>query len=361
MHKVFLKEVENYSSSDLTLFIDDFFYENRNIFQNIRKILIKPNILQACSPDRGVTTHPEFIEKVVIGVQKIGDFELFLGDSPGANFSNYEDVLRKTGILEICNRHGVKTVKFENYQPVKHGDIIVSSVIDEMDLIINLPKLKTHSLTGLTLGVKNLFGLVPGTNKVNYHRNFPKDTRLAEAIYKIYKIVQAKTLCLLDGIVAHEGDGPSKGTPVKLGIVMGSLSEVALDISVCRVLELKDDFCLTNEAAMSDGFDTADIALENKQIRKKIKVPVTKRFIKIPEKLKQVVAGKIYVKPQINNNCIKCLLCLKSCPVCAIGFNKNKELHIDTKKCVECFCCHEVCESGAVDLKRSFLHKVMIK
>lgn len=361
MYKVFLEEVQSYSSAKLQNFMDNFFSQKINIFKNVGRILLKPNILQGCAPEMAVTTHPEFIEKVISSIKKIRPFKIFLGDSPGANFSNYEEVLKKTGILEICNKHGVTIVKFENYPPLKFGDVIVSSVINEMDLIVNLPKLKTHSLTGLTLGVKNLFGLVPGTNKVTYHRNMPKDIMLAEAVYNIYKIVKDKTVCILDGIVAHEGDGPSKGRPVNLNVVMASECEVALDIGVCKVLGLDEEFCLTNKAALDEGFDKNLIQIDNPHVRRKIKLPVTKRFIKIPDKLKQILARKIYVKPYINKNCTTCLLCLKSCPVGAVQMDKDKKVFISSEKCVECFCCHEVCESGAIDLKRSFLHKVMIK
>ena len=361
MYSVFLREIQNYSSIELENFVDNFFIQNMYIFEKVEKILLKPNILQGCSPERGVTTNPEFIEKIILSIKKIKPFEIFLGDSPGANFGNYEDVLKKTKILEVCNKHGVGIVKFENYPPLKIGSFIISSVINEMDLIVNLPKLKTHSLTGLTLGVKNLFGLVPGTNKVTYHRNMPKDVMLAEAIYHIYKIVEEKTVCILDGIIAHEGDGPSRGNPTKLGIVMASTCEVALDMAVCRMMELEEEFCLTNKAALNDGFDKSMIKIDNPHIRRKIKLPMAKSVMKVPERLKQFLANKIYVKPYVNNNCTKCLLCLKSCPVGAVQISTDKNVFINDEKCVECFCCHEVCESSAIDLKRSLLHRLVVK
>ncbi|MBZ4643551.1 MAG: hypothetical protein JG767_1160 [Deferribacteraceae bacterium] len=359
MNKVYIREINSYAHADLEIFIKNFFLEYFDAFKNVRKILLKPNILQASIPERGVTTHPDFIRVVIKALREIGNFEILLGDSPGANFKNYDKVLKITGIKKVCEDERVKIVKIENFKPLLIDDTIISSIINDVDLIINLPKLKTHSLTGLTLAVKNLFGLVPGTNKVNFHRKNPVDEKLADAIFKVYDIVKNKCIHILDGIIAHEGDGPSRGSPVALNFVAASDNAVCLDMAVCDILGLGRGFCLTNKSALKND-DVYKFTITGDKISRKIKIPLSRKSLKVPNFLKKFVANNIYVKPEVNKKCIGCLLCLNSCPVYAIKKSDDGKVIIDKKACIECFCCHEVCESGAIDLKRSFFHRVIV-
>ncbi|MBZ4671934.1 DUF362 domain-containing protein [Deferribacterales bacterium Es71-Z0220] len=359
MNKVYVKDINSYFDDELCAFIEKFFNDNKLIFNDIKTILLKPNILQASPPENGVTTHPEFIRAVIKALKKNGDFQILLGDSPGANFKNYEKVLEVTGIKKVCKDENIEIISIESYKPLNIDDMVISSVFENVDLIINLPKLKTHSLTGLTLAVKNLFGLIPGTNKVNYHRKNPVDTDLADSIFKIYDLVKDKTIHILDGIIAHEGDGPSRGTPVSLNLVAAATDAVSLDMAICDILDLDREICLTNCSAIKKGYNVNFKLTENVS-KRKIKLPISKRMFSPPKFLKSMVAKNIYVKPEVNENCIGCLLCLKSCPVYAIKSTSNKRVIIDKSKCIECFCCHEVCESGAIDLKRSFLHRIIV-
>ncbi|PLX69689.1 MAG: hypothetical protein C0603_01795 [Denitrovibrio sp.] len=247
----------------------------------------------------------------------------------------------------------------ESFEPVQKDGFLYSSLADEVDIILNLAKLKTHSLTGLTLAVKNLFGLVPGTSKVSYHRDYPVDTQLGEQIYKYFSVLGHKTMNIIDGILALEGDGPSKGTPIELGIVAASSDAVGLDIAVTRMVGLKDTFCLTSKAALDSGYDASHLEVPEANISL-LKLPMSKKM-HLPAFIKKIAAQQIYVKPRIlNETCIKCMLCMKSCPVDAISI-VNDYPFVDKKKCIECFCCHEVCESDAIGLDRSWLHKVMVK
>lgn len=357
MTKVYLKDINSYTTNSLKNFIGNFFFSEKAYFNNKKRVLLKPNLLQASRPEKGVTTHPEFLRQIIKALRDFGEFDILLGDSPGANFISYDKVLEKTGITEICKEENVKVIKIENFKPITVDDILISSIVNEVDLIINIPKLKTHSLTGLTLAVKNLFGLVPGTNKVSYHRRYTKDTELAESIFKIYDLLKDKTIHILDGILAHEGDGPSNGKGVYLNVVGASTCGVGLDMSICDILGLDRSFCLTNLAAMKSG-RTEKFEVIGDISRRSIKLPLTKKTFNPPAFLKKFVADKIYVKPEINKRCVKCLLCLKSCPVCAIKKGKDGNIVIDKSICIECFCCHEVCEVGAIDLKRSFLHRI---
>jgi uncharacterized protein (DUF362 family) len=362
MSKVWVNSAESYGSPETDSFLDSYFSSNSGRLKHAARILLKPNLLSATPPDRAVTTHPDFVRAVVKSVRKYTDAELLIGDSPGANFGRYDHVLEVTGMAGVIAECGLAKVRMEACVPASKNGRVYASVADEVDLIVNMAKLKTHSLTGLTLAVKNMFGLVPGTGKVGYHRNYPVDTELAFNIYEFFTIFQDKMLNVLDGILAHEGDGPSRGKPVLLGIVAASDDAVALDAAVTRLLGLPEDFCLTTLGAKEKGCDTSLIEVENACSRKKysIKTPVTKRIPALPPVIKKWVSEKVFVKPFIlEEKCIKCNLCVKSCPVDAI--RTGGVYRVEPNKCVECFCCHEVCESDAVGMRRSFLHKVFVK
>jgi uncharacterized protein (DUF362 family) len=359
MSKIFTARCEGYSDPCLAEMIESYFLENKDRLKSAKRILIKPNLLSATVPERGVTTHPDFVRVVIQSIKKFTDAELWLGDSPGANFAKYDSVLEKTGIGAVAQETEVKVVRVESFEPSEKEGFVYSSLADEVDLIINLPKLKTHSLTGLTLAVKNLFGLIPGNVKVGFHRKNPVDKDLGSEIYRYSKLFHHKTLNILDGILAHEGDGPSRGEAIELGIAAASDDAVALDIAATRMVGLKDRFCYTTDAALNNGYDASDIDIPESNISL-LKLPLSKRLY-VPSFMKKFVANQVYVKPVVlNDPCIKCMLCKKSCPVDAISLKEGYPF-VDKNKCIECYCCHEVCESDAVGLERSWLHKIMVK
>jgi uncharacterized protein (DUF362 family) len=359
MNKIFTAHCKDYSDPELSKLIDNYFMSEAERLKGAKSILIKPNLLSASTPDRAVTTHPDFVETTINILKNYTDAKLLLGDSPGANFGNYEKVLDTTGIGAVARKCSAEIVRVESYEPVQKDGFVYSSLADSVDIILNLAKLKTHSLTGLTLAVKNLFGLIPGTAKVGFHRDYPVDTVLGEQIFKYFNLLGDKTMSLVDGVIGMEGDGPSKGAPINLGIVAASSDAVGLDIAITRMIGLKDDFCLTSKAAIEQGYDKSHIDIPEANIAL-VKKPMSKKML-VPSFMKKFVAEQVYVKPLVlNEPCIKCMLCIKSCPVDAISVVDNYPF-VDKKKCIECFCCHEVCESDAIGLSRSWLHKLMVK
>lgn len=355
---IYTAHCDGYDDSALPELIENYFESERDRLKCAKLILIKPNLLSASEPERAVTTNPELVKITINILKKYTEAELWMGDSPGANFGKYEKVLDVTGIQQVADETGVKIVRIESFPPVTKDGFTYSSLAEEPDIILNLAKLKTHSLTGLTLAVKNLFGLIPGTAKVGYHRDYPVDEELAERLYKFFALLNDKTMNIIDGIVGMEGDGPSKGAPVNLGIAAASSDAVGLDIAVSRMIGIKDDFCLTTKAALAGGYDPSHIDIPKASIPV-IKLPMSKKMY-LPPFLKALVAKQVYVKPVVMNEpCIKCMLCMKSCPVEAISLIDGYPF-VNNKKCIECFCCHEVCESDAVGLNRSWLHKLMV-
>lgn len=360
MTEVFLEKTDGYSS-EIETFTDNFFSRNSEKFGGCKKILLKPNLLQSAPPEKGVTTHPEFLRFVIKSLRKYTDAKLLLADSPGANFENFGKILETSGIGRVCEEENIRIYRVESFPPVEKNGFVYSGIADEADLIVNLAKLKTHSLTGLTMCVKNFFGLIPGTSKVGYHRRYPDGNDLGCAVHGLYKLFAEKSLNLLDGVIAHEGEGPSRGKPVNAGILAAGTDAGAVDIAVTKLLGFAPEFCTTNIQALNELSEEDIKPVPELKLNMTLKKPVATKRVYLPGFIKRYVAEKIYVKPEIiQNRCIKCLLCLKSCYADAITYDSGV-VKINKNACKECFCCHEVCESDAIKLKRSIMHRIFVR
>ena len=136
-----------------------------------QKVLLKPNMLAGKPPEKAVTTHPEVVRGVIALVQESGGVVL-VGDSPG--MGRPEQVARKCGIWSVIEETGVEFAPFSDSVNIstKSGTFqhleLAQDILDA-DVIINLPKLKTHQMMGMTCGVKNLFGAVVGMRKPRLH------------------------------------------------------------------------------------------------------------------------------------------------------------------------------------------------
>ena len=191
-------------------------------------ILLKPNMLSKSSPDRAVTTHPSVVEAVIILLKEFGAkaSNITVADSSGGPqnpmilAANY----KVCGFADVASRQGVnlytklesKTVRTDGVM-VKEFELIAPAV--DCDIIINLPKFKTHVMTAMSGAVKNLFGTVPGLKKAEFHMRFPDKDNFSEMIVDLCETVKPD-FTIVDGIVGMEGDGPGSGIPRKFGIML---------------------------------------------------------------------------------------------------------------------------------------------
>jgi len=201
------------------------------------RVLLKPNLLTGARPTKECTTRPELVACVAQMVQDVGG-QPFLGDSPA--FGSAKGVVKANGCLPLLEELGVPVVELHGQRyPTQGGEfnrLLLSKEVMDADVIINLPKVKSHVQLTLTLGVKNLFGCVPGKMKAWWHMEAGKDRdRFGTMLVETARTINPD-LTLLDGIIGHEGRGPSGGEPRQLGILGASPQVFALDRAVVELL-----------------------------------------------------------------------------------------------------------------------------
>lgn len=218
------------------------------------RVLLKPNLLTGARPQKECTTRPELVAVVAQLVKEAGG-KPFLGDGPA--FGSALGVAKANGYLPMLEALEIPVVEFQGarYQTVSEtfDHLRLSKEAMNADVIINLPKVKSHVQLTLTLGVKNLFGCVPGKMKAWWHLEAGKDAdRFGEMLVETARTI-APHLTIADGILGHEGNGPSNGEPRLLGVLGASTDVFALDRAMVDLLGVDPQLMPTQRAAQRLG------------------------------------------------------------------------------------------------------------
>jgi uncharacterized protein (DUF362 family) len=253
------------------------------------RVLLKPNLLTGARPSKECVTRPEIVCCVAQLVKAAGGLP-FLGDGPA--FGSAQGVAKANGYLPLMEELQVPIVEFKGvrYETVSEefDHFLLSKEVMEADVVINLPKVKSHVQLTLTMGVKNLFGCVPGKMKAWWHMEAGKDAdRFGQMLVETARTI-APNLTILDGIVGHEGNGPSNGEPCSLGILAASANVFALDRAVVDILQVEPERVLTIAAARKLG-----LCPELAEIEFPLATPQELRFTgwKLPETMMAIDFG----------------------------------------------------------------------
>jgi len=342
------------------------------------KILLKPNILIGDDPDKHTTTHPSVFKALA---------ELFLetkailsyGDSPGFGFP--EMTARKAGIYEVGQGLKIKFADFIKGKKVKYNkgiqvkNINIANGVLDADGVISIPKLKTHQLERITGAVKNQFGCVPGFFKHEFHLKFPDAYDFAGFLLDITNFIKPR-LYVIDGIIAMEGNGPRGGDAKKLNVLLFSEDPIAIDATICRIINLNPEFVPTIKVSKGTGsgvYKKDEIELVGDDINTFIdrKFKVTREpkerynYNTTKSNFMKFVKNHYVRKPYINNaNCIKCGVCIQVCPSKpkALSWGKNGKKSppvYDYSVCFRCYCCQELCPEKAIKLKTPILRRII--
>lgn len=218
------------------------------------RVLLKPNLLTASRPTKECITRPEIVYCVAQLVQEIGG-KPFFGDSPA--FGSARGVAKANGYLPLMEALNIPIVEFQGQRyPIENesfNHLRLSKEAMEADVVINLPKVKSHVQLTVTLGVKNLFGCVPGKMKAWWHMEAGKDAnRFGEMLVETARAINPD-LTIIDGIIGHEGNGPSGGEPRPLGILGAAADVFALDRTMVDILGVNPQLVPTVAAQMRLG------------------------------------------------------------------------------------------------------------
>jgi uncharacterized protein (DUF362 family)/Pyruvate/2-oxoacid:ferredoxin oxidoreductase delta subunit len=340
----------------------------------LEKILLKPNLLSPKDPSKAATTHPEIVRAVIKLVKEAGAVPV-VGDSPVGAIRNIKNLWETTQMERICGEENVELINFEasgskefdiNDKNIKKVNF--SNAVLDCDGIINLPKLKTHVLMSFSAGVKNLYGLVPGLMKVEYHKYASKNKDFANLLTNIYLFFKDKIrFTLIDGILSMEGNGPSSGEVRKTNLIAASRDTAVLDAYLLNELsyDISNSDILKNLKITKGILKTVEVSGERPESFnfKKFKFPSVRKLDLFPKFLIRIFGKILWVRADINKKiCVKCMLCVRACPAGAIQAAENNQYpHIVARKCISCFCCHEMCPHKAVKLKKSMIAKFFIK
>lgn len=338
------------------------------------KVLLKPNLLRSSNPGQAIVTHPTFVEAVAELLLDHGA-QLSLGDSPP--LGNLARVLSKSGYDNFMKRLNVKPCPFTRKRSLDclnsrlFRRLELAEEVFEFDKVINLPKIKTHCQMGLTLAVKNLFGTVIGTDKASWHLRAGKNIdSFATVLVQIYEQI-SPMVSIVDGVLGMEGNGPNSGKPRRIGIVAAGKDAVALDSVIASLLDFPIDLVKTCVVGRDLGLGVTDpevIAVVGDELDgfpitdfERPKSMTMSWNLSYWNPFRRFLENHVITKPAIDASiCKNCGVCMNHCPPGAIK-SKNGMVKIDTRVCISCFCCHELCDNDAVMIVESYLGKLLSK
>ncbi|MDR1378585.1 MAG: DUF362 domain-containing protein [Synergistaceae bacterium] len=344
-----------------------------NFIKQGDQVLLKVNLVAGCEPERRVTTDPSVVRAVAKAVLEVGGHPV-IADSPGLD--NFLKAAEKAGLLDVARDLDVPCVELTDSIPLSvtpdatFRKIEVARRVLESDAIINLPKMKTHAQMLLTLGVKNLFGCVVAQRKAEWHYSVGlRRERFASLLLDIWNGIRP-TLTILDGVVGMDGRGPTNGKPFPYGIMAGAQDALTMDFWLCRMMGVRlEDYPLwqaANLRGMSQcKLDDNDLAgdfpayhiWESLEIPKLDSLNLVPILSKLPfaKFLEQALMSRPYHR---SDRCIVCGKCAAICKAQAISMN-GKKLIFDYRKCIRCYCCHEMCPVDAIGFQDGLLMKLM--
>ncbi|UCG68158.1 MAG: DUF362 domain-containing protein [Thermoplasmata archaeon] len=335
-------------------------------------VLLKPNLLTSKPPEKAITTHPEIVKAMINMLQKAG-CEVIVGDSAGGRGLT-DSAYEVSGIKKVVDELGVGwinfdlagayTLKIPNGKVLK--EIPIAKPVVDADVVISLPKLKTHALTLYTGAIKNMYGAIPGGNKSLIHAITNSSKRFSEALIDLYSVVPMH-VSVMDGIVGMEGLGPHMGNPKKSSVVLASKDALALDAVSSTIMGFTPSEIPMLRFAEERGLGTIDLAkitvlgesVENVKIQFKKPYRLQKGLMFLPAVIRNRFVETPRLPYPVKKKCNECKICEENCPVAAIKITDGPQFDYD--KCIRCYVCHELCPEGGIKLKKSLLQRNLFR
>ena len=378
MSKVAMSACADYQPQNVQTAVDDILNQLgglQNFVKPGQKVFVKVNLVREMSPDKHGTTHPEAVIALVNELSKITQ-NIVIGDSCGGMYTKgvMNVVYNKCKMTEIANRTCAKLNDDFDFQTVElNGKSLqkceIINAFTSADVVINFTKLKTHSFAGYTGAVKNLYGLIPGLLKVELHSRFPDLGDFCNLLCDIEQYAKDKiVLHMIDGVIGMEGAGPTNGKPKFIGQILASSNPYELDVVAVSLFGKPFDMPLLQVARdrglVSD--DTSTIDFDFTTLKDKFvdnfdipEVTSANTFLNMPKWVKKLAKKHLTKKVKIDKNrCRGCGKCVTHCPAEALKV-VDKKAKLKQSKCIRCYCCQELCPFDAVQLKKTFMYRVL--
>lgn len=324
-----------------------------------KKVLLNPNVLRGSNADEGVVTHPAVLRAVVEKVESMGPAAIVVGDNPGLfGYGDNEACFKQTGLMEAAKGYyqniGNDSQKI-SFNPDFMSNVSISQAALEADIIISLPKFKTHGLTVITGAIKNSYGLLPGAQKAKLHQAAGNPQRFQQVVVEVFRL-RVPDLFIMDAVVGMEGNGPASPDLRDIGCILAADNAVAMDAVMAHMMGCDPGQLpfLQNAKTMGLGdYDLGKIEVEG-ELRQVLD-------FKLPPMIGAVRPGIDAVQALLNSKatllpkadhelCTACGTCVDQCPVEALSMGDGFP-EVNPGVCIACFCCQEICPEKAIALK----------
>lgn len=201
--------------------------------KNKKSAILKPNIVIPAKAGSAIITHPAVVEAVINVLEKKGIKDIVIAEGPGVG-QDETKAFELSGYHKLAAKKNVKLINLNKAERVelkwKYGTINLPKLVLESDLYINMPKMKTHGQTVVTLAMKNQKGLLSRADKQKFHK-----LGLHEPLVELAKVVRSH-LVIVDAIEGMEGEGPLNGKKKKVGVLVIGTNQVETDMVCCGIM-----------------------------------------------------------------------------------------------------------------------------
>lgn len=324
-----------------------------------KKVFIKPNVLRASRSDEAIVTHPAVLSAVVHMVESRQPGSIVVGDNPGVvSYGANEESFRQTGLMQAAGKYyrniGTDALPV-SFNPEYRQSVSVSKAILDADIVISLPKFKTHGLTVITGAIKNSYGILPGAQKAQLHKAAGSPARFNEMIVDVFRI-RVPDLFIVDAVIGMEGNGPASPELRDIGLILASDNAVAMDGVIATMMGCdpsKLGFLRKAKALGLGDFDLDTIELIGELKRlPDFKLPPLGGEANIQNPaIQQMLHRPTELTPQADpERCTGCGTCVDQCPASALSLVGQLPV-VDPELCIRCFCCQEMCPEKAMVLR----------